>query len=62
MVPTCPKCLEVRDLASESDEDRQKYQDWAKLYELPETAARRAELEEAYQEAFEAREAIRQGE
>ena len=60
--PTCPKCAEQRNLETESEEDRQKYRDWVKLHELPKTAARRAELEEEYQAAFEARERVRQGE
>ena len=62
MAPTCPKCVELRDLENESDADRRKYQSFVKLHEMPETAARRAELEEEYQEAFEARERLRAGE
>ena len=60
--PTCPKCAETRDFDSESEEDRRKYQNWAKLYELPEVAKRRAELEEEYQAAFESRQNVREGE
>ena len=62
LAPTCPKCVELRDLDSESDEERQKYQAWAKLHEIEETAIRRAELEAEYQTAFEARERLRAGE
>lgn len=62
LAPTCPKCVELRDLDSESNEDRQKYQAWAKLHEIEETAIRRAELEAEYQTAFEARERVRAGE
>ena len=61
MAPTCPKCAELRDLDNESDADRQKYQQFIELHEIPETAARREELEAEYQEAFEARERLREG-
>ena len=61
LAPTCPKCVELRDLENETDEHRQQYQAWAQLHELEETATRRAELEAEYKEAFEARERVRQG-
>ncbi len=60
--PTCDKCLENRNLESESDEEEQQYGQWAQPYELPETAKRREELDAEHQEAYEAREALRQGE
>ena len=59
--PTCPKCFETRNLESETDEQRQQYQDWVQGYELPETVQRRKELDEEYQAAFEHREKVRQG-
>lgn len=62
MTPTCPKCLEKRNLASETDAQRQQYQAWVRPYELPATVQSRAELEEEYQAAFAAREKLRQGE
>lgn len=62
MAPTCPKCLEKRDLDNESDEQKQEYLQSVRLYELPEIAKRREELEAEYQEAFKAREALRHGE
>jgi len=34
----CPKCLAKRDLEGEFDVDRDKYANWVRLYELPETA------------------------
>ena len=40
----CPECLKIRNLASESDEDRQKYSNFATPYVLPETGRRREEL------------------
>ncbi len=43
----CPECLKTRNLAGESDEDRQRYSNWATPYVLPETAQRREELAEA---------------
>ncbi len=61
MTPTCPKCLEKRNLATETDAQRQQYQAWVRPYELPATVQRRAELEEEYQAAFAAREKLRKG-
>ena len=61
MYPTCPKCLEKRNVDAESDEQEKQYRDWVKGYELPETIERREELEAEYQAAFEAREKIRKG-
>lgn len=40
----CPECLELRDLASETAEDRQKYLEFVRPYVLPGTEERRAEL------------------
>lgn len=40
----CPECLKIRNLASESDEDRQQYSNFATPYVLPKTALRREEL------------------
>lgn len=40
----CPECLELRDLASETAEDRQKYLEFVRPYVLPGTDERRAEL------------------
>jgi len=45
----CPQCLETRDLAQESDEDRQRYSNFVMTYVLPETAQRREELAAARQ-------------
>jgi len=62
MTPTCPKCLEIRDLKNETDEQRKQYQNWVQSYQLPDTIERREELEKEYQAAFEARQRRRQGE
>ena len=43
----CPKCLEIRSLESESDEDRLRYSKFVQPHVLPETAQRREELAEA---------------
>jgi hypothetical protein len=48
-VPTCPACLEKRNLAAETDADRAKYANFAQPYIPPETLKRQAELEELYQ-------------
>lgn len=45
----CPECLTIRDLASETAEDRQRYQNFVHPYVLPETKQRRAELATARQ-------------
>ena len=42
----CPACIEVRDLASETDADRRRYQRWIRPHELPETTERLRELNE----------------
>lgn len=52
--PTCPGCLAHRDRDRETPETRQRYRDWTARYELPETLARRAELDEAYRRRLEA--------
>ena len=43
--PTCPGCLERRAKEGESVETRQRYRNWVVYYELPESAARRKELD-----------------
>ena len=48
--PTCPACLKLRNLASESEAERQKYSQFVARYELPETIARRAELDAMWKE------------
>ena len=45
----CPECLKIRDVESETDEQRQQYSNWARPYVLPETAKRREELAAARQ-------------
>ena len=45
----CPECLKIRNLASESDKDRQRYSNYAVPYVLPETEKRREELAAARQ-------------
>lgn len=52
--PTCPGCRAHRDRDRETPEMRQRYRDWTARYELPETRARRAELDEAYRRRLEA--------
>ena len=44
--PTCPACLETRDLSTETHADRRRYARWVQKYELPETAALLRELTE----------------
>jgi len=56
----CPQCLKNRDLASETDEVRQRYAGYVKPYVLPETAKAQKELDEENRrrlEAFEKRRA-----
>lgn len=48
--PTCPGCLARRDSARETAEQRQRYRDWVVYYELPETIARRKQLDAEYAE------------
>lgn len=45
----CPECLKTRNLASETEADRQRYLEFVQPYVLPETAQRRAELAAARQ-------------
>ncbi len=51
---SCPECLTIRDLASETAEDRQRYQNFVQPYVLPETLQRREELAAARQQRQEA--------
>lgn len=51
---SCPECLPIRDLASETEDDRQRYQNFVRPYVLPETAQRREELAAARQQRQEA--------
>jgi hypothetical protein len=46
MLGNCPMCLELRDLESETDQQRHQYDVWIEEYVLPESAARLEELEE----------------
>jgi hypothetical protein len=43
--PTCPHCLKIRHIAAESQTESQQYSEWAQQHVLPETAARRKELD-----------------
>ena len=45
LTPTCPECLALRDLKSETPEQSHKYAEWAKAYQLPEAVQRRKELD-----------------
>ena len=42
----CPECLKGRNLATETDQQRQRYINWVRPYVLPETARRLEELDE----------------
>ena len=48
-VPTCPACMQNRNLAQETEEERRKYRLWVKPYELPDALRQRQELEREYQ-------------
>ena len=48
--PTCEKCLEMRNQASETPEESQKYSQFPRRYVLPETAKRMEELDAEHQE------------
>ena len=45
----CPKCLELRNRAGESSEERLQYLEWCQLYVLPETEQRVEQLKQEYQ-------------
>ncbi len=62
VMPTCPQCLEKRNLKSESEAERAQYNAWVRSYVSPETEKRRAELEAEYQEAYKALQKKRRGE
>ena len=62
LLPTCPKCLEQRNLAGETEAQRKQYQSWVRPFVSPETEKRRAELEAEYQEAYQALQKKRSGE
>ena len=51
--PTCDKCLELRDLASETPEESQKYAEYPRRYVLPKTAQRMLELDAEHQKRIE---------
>lgn len=44
--PACPACLKIRDRASESPEERLRFQNWCVKYVLPEAKERIKELDE----------------
>lgn len=52
--PTCPGCLELRAKDAETAEIRQRYRDWVVYYELPESAARRQELDAEHRRRLQA--------
>lgn len=45
----CPECLKIRNLSTETDQQRRRYIEWVRPYVLPETARRLKELEEEQQ-------------
>lgn len=47
--PTCPACWEVRRGKSETPALTQQFVEWARPYTLPQTAARKKQLEDEYQ-------------
>ena len=51
---TCPGCLELRSRDAETAEIRQRYRDWVVYYELPESAARRKELDAEHRRLLQA--------
>lgn len=52
--PTCPGCLELRNKDGEPAETRQRYRNWVVYYELPESAARRKELDAEHRRRLQA--------
>jgi hypothetical protein len=52
--PTCPGCLELRAKDGEPPETRQRYRNWVVYYELPESAARRKELDAEHRRRLQA--------
>ena len=48
----CPQCLKIRQLTKETPAKQALYNSYDKLYELPETAARRAKLDEELKQAM----------
>lgn len=49
----CPKCNEIRDPATETAADAERYSQWVQPYVLPETAARLAALDDEMQRRVE---------
>ncbi len=45
----CPECLKIRDLGTETPQQRQRYIKWVRPYVLPETARRLKQLDEQRQ-------------
>ncbi len=60
--PTCDKCLAIRQPASESPEESQRYSEYPRRYVLPETAQRKEELDAEHQARIEYIKARTQGE
>lgn len=49
----CPACLKIRDLKSETDEERHQYNNWVEPYVLPEAEERLEELEAEHERYLE---------
>lgn len=59
--PTCPACLQQRNVAKESTAQRNQYFTWCEEFVLPETAARLKELDEEHRRRIEYVKKLRSG-